>query len=174
MISYRPDVNSSKIHCTSPGYCPDLSGVCCYSIDMNSIQSKRLLLHKQIFEKKNTSSIILDCLGEYSLALLYKQRSVDLRVVAESIIVTGTICFISNSDHWIDDLLAKVEDNYHVFMIEGYGMILLANSLIMAMDELEILEASCQSYLSCIQNNIPIVAMSEELTAKLQALIHNK
>ena len=93
------------------------------------------------FEEQNSSSILFDCIGEYSLALLYKQKSVDLklisffsftfRVVAESVIVTGTICFIFNSDHWIDDLLEKVRDNYHVFMIEGYGMIILANSLIM-------------------------------------------
>lgn len=78
------------------------------------------------------------------MALLYKQKSVDLklisffslncRVVAESVIVTGTICFIFNSDHWIDDLLEKVRDNYHVFMVEGYGMIILANSLIMVFD----------------------------------------
>lgn len=60
--------------------------------------------------------------------------SLNCRVVAESIIVTGTICFIFNSDHWIDDLLEKVRDNYHVFMVEGYGMIILANSLIMVFD----------------------------------------
>ena len=60
--------------------------------------------------------------------------SLNCRVVAESVIVTGTICFIFNSDHWIDDLLEKVRDNYHVFMVEGYGMIILANSLIMVFD----------------------------------------
>ena len=60
--------------------------------------------------------------------------SFTFRVVTESVIVTGTICFIFNSDHWIDDLLEKVRDNYHVFMIEGYGMIILANSLIMVFD----------------------------------------
>ena len=66
--------------------------------------------------------------------------SLNCRVVAESIIVTGTICFIFNSDHWIDDLLEKVRDNYHVFMVEGYGMIILANSLIMVFDLLIVFE----------------------------------
>lgn len=42
------------------------------------------------------------------------------------------------------------------------------------MDELEILEASCQSYLCCIQNQIPLVSMSDDLISKLQSLTHNK
>ena len=56
--------------------------------------------------------------------------------MAESAIVTGEIQTIQNSENWEDELIAKVNENHRVFMIEGYGLIVLADSVLQVGTEL--------------------------------------
>ena len=51
-----------------------------------------------------------------------------IRFIAESAIVTGAIQYIANKENWEDELIAKVNEKHRVFMIEGYGLIILADS----------------------------------------------
>ena len=48
--------------------------------------------------------------------------------MAESALVTGEVQYIKNKENWIEDLVARVEENHRVFMIEGYGLIILADT----------------------------------------------
>ena len=50
------------------------------------------------------------------------------RFMAESALVTGEVQYIENNENWMDKLLSLVEENHRVFMIEGYGLIILADT----------------------------------------------
>ena len=50
--------------------------------------------------------------------------------MAESAIVTGEIQTIYNGENWESELISKVSEKHRVFMIEGYGLIILADSVL--------------------------------------------
>ena len=50
------------------------------------------------------------------------------RFIAESALVTGEVQYIENKENWVEELIALVEENHRVFMIEGYGLIILADT----------------------------------------------
>lgn len=93
-------------------------------------------------------------------------------MVPESAVITGPICYIENTPDWENEIINEVKKNHRVFLIEGYGVIILADStlqvsrlrwlIIQAIDQLEIVEASARATIDGFDNGVVLERMSDE------------